>query len=166
MFLDDNFQTSWPTQLVAKVSGRFSPRTSGHPRLRTTVRDKPSPDLQIFSYQNVDFQGEHKWSAIRFSALGSAACKHRYSLWGWKRLLAHSRHHLNFCRLSQERTGSMWQNTLCLSSASFQGLALLVRLYTRHNTSIFLYISQIIWWQDSVSILCGQSLRFTLGLPF
>ena len=37
MFLDFNSQKSWPAEVVVKASGSCSPRTSGDPRLETTV---------------------------------------------------------------------------------------------------------------------------------
>ena len=39
IFLDYNSQKSWPAQLVVKASGSFNPRTSGDPRLGTTILD-------------------------------------------------------------------------------------------------------------------------------
>ena len=45
MFLDFNSQKSWPAQLMVKVSGSCSLRTSGGTRLRTTAleeQDKPN----------------------------------------------------------------------------------------------------------------------------
>ena len=42
MFLDFNSQKSWPAEVVVNASGSCSPRTSGGPRLRTTV-------LEIYS---------------------------------------------------------------------------------------------------------------------
>ena len=57
MFLDYNSQKPTPPPLLARISGNWSPRTSGGPRLRTTALG----DIKMPGYQLNQLTNSSKW---------------------------------------------------------------------------------------------------------
>ena len=153
MFLDFNSQKSWPAEVVVKVSGSCSPRTSGGSRLGTTVLKDRHERLSFSNAEATSSVHNRTWHLTLKKRWVAPAM----TVW------------INYCRWGDKEEASYCKPIgnfgtqhfpLCLEDFS-QSAAKEIACFWQ----VYILLSLVLWWWEWVSCTDSLSHPCLLILP-